>query len=316
MADRTKPEILITGAGGALAGQVIQKMKQLYSIIAVDFKGKVQPEEGVVFYHLDFSKRGFEEVFRKHDIKGVIHLGRILLYEWNRYRRYNTNVLGTQQLLDLSLKYGVDRVIVLSTFYVYGAHPYNPSLIDETFPPKAACTSANLADSVELDYLASIYMLKYPQLNISILRPCNIVGPGIKNSVNLLLQRKYVPCLLGFSPMMQFIHAEDLANAIMLAYEQEHTGIYNVASNDCVPYLKAVESSGGFPVPILSLPPQLPLKIVRMLNIREFPDFLLEHYKYPVILDGALFRKTFGFEPQHTLKDIFFILQRIEIIDG
>jgi UDP-glucose 4-epimerase len=305
MATKKKKSILITGIGGGLAHHVINKLKDDYEVIGVDFKERAHYDESVKYYRIDFSKRGFEEVFRKHKFDGVIHLGRILLYKWNRLRRYNTNVLGTQRLFDLCNKYKVKKVIVLSTFYVYGAHPYNPSLIDEMFPLKASNNSADLADAVELENLSTIYMLKYPDLNLTILRPCNIVGPQVQNSVSLLLMKKYAPSFLGFSPIMQFIHVDDLADAIILSYKKIKSGIYNVVNDDWIPYQKALEMAGCKSFPIAPFPPILSKMIVSVLNYREFPPFLLNYYKYPVILDGNLFKKTFDFKPKYALSEIF-----------
>jgi UDP-glucose 4-epimerase len=307
MSNMKKKKVLVTGAGGALAQRVINKLKlrREYEIIGVGFKENTYFDDTITNYRIDFSKRGFEMIFREHQLDAVIHLGRILLYEDSAIRRYNVNVTGTKKIFDLSLKYGVKHVIVLSTFYVYGAHPYNPSLIDEMFPLKASNNSSDLADAVELEYLSSLYMLKYPELHTTILRPCNILGPGVQNSVSALLDRKYVPCLLGFSPIMQFIHVDDLAEAIALTYEMPSPGVYNIVTEDWLPYQKAIKLAGGFPTAIPPFPPSLSRQIVRMMNIKEFPDYLLNYYKYPVVLDGSLFRHTFPFNPKYSLDDIF-----------
>lgn len=150
----------------------------------------------------------------------MIHLGRLIASQETRMRRYNANVLGTQKLFELSHKYGVKQVTVMSTFHVYGAIAYNPALIDEDAPLKAAELTMDLVDSVELENLANIYLWKYPDIHITVLRPCNIVGPGVRNTISLLLSSKYAPVLAGFSPMMQFIHIDDMADAIVVAHKE------------------------------------------------------------------------------------------------
>jgi len=147
-------------------------------------------DQDIPSYFVHITKRGFEDIFREHDIDGVIHLGRMSTDESNRFSRYNANVLGTQKLLDLCIKYNVGQVLILSTFFVYGANAYNPAPLDENAPLKASELTKNLVDTVELENLAHIYMWKHPELNITILRPCNIVGPGVRNSTSLLLSSK------------------------------------------------------------------------------------------------------------------------------
>ncbi|KZZ46299.1 NAD-dependent epimerase, partial [Oleiphilus sp. HI0085] len=204
-----KKNVLVTGAAGALAQQVINRLRDEYQIAAVDFRKITYHSDDIPSYKVDFNKRVFEDLFKHHDFDSVIHLGRISSAEETRMRRYNANVLGTQKLLDLSHKYGISNVIVLSTYHVYGSSPYNPALIDETAPLKAAELTMDLVDSVELESLANIYLWRYPDLNITILRPCNIVGPGVRNTISNLLSSKYAPVLMGFSPIMQFIHIDD-----------------------------------------------------------------------------------------------------------
>jgi len=302
---KIKKTVLVTGAAGALAQQVINRLRDEYQIIAVDFRKLSYHSDDIPSYKIDFNKRGFEDIFKQYDFESVIHLGRISSAEETRMSRYNANVLGTQKLLDLSHKYGINNVIVLSTYHVYGASPYNPALLDETSPLKAAELTMDLVDSVELENLANIYLWRYPDLNITILRPCNIVGPGVRNTISSLLSSKYAPTMMGFSPIMQFIHIDDMADAVTLAHKQSIRGVYNVATNDWVSYQDALEYCGCTEIPIPSIPPILPKVITSLLNLKMFPSYLLNYFKYPVVINGENFNKTFGFKAKRPLKEIF-----------
>lgn len=300
-----RPCILITGAAGALAKQVIERLRPTCDLVAVDSRIKVPLGDDIPSYCIDFNHRNFEDLFRRYPFDGVIHLGRIRSSQSTRMRRYNANVLGTQKLLDLSHKYDIHRIVVLSTFHVYGAMAYNPALIDESAPMKSAGLSADLIDSVELENLANIYLWRYPELNISILRPCNIVGPSVSNTMSRLLASPRAPVLAGFSPMMQFIHIDDMADAIVLAYHKSARGVFNVAPEDWVAYQKALELCGCARTYLPSIPPVLPRLVLRTLRLQSFPAYLMDFFKYPVVIDGRVFAKEFGFQPQRPLKEIF-----------
>lgn len=300
-----KPQILVTGAGGALARETMSLMKSKYRIVAVDFRREVEFKYGIPSYHVDINKRNFEDIFRKHEFDGVLHLGRIGPDVSNRFSRYNINVLGTQNLLELCRKYEVSRVIVLSTYFVYGASPYNPSLMDESTPKKASELTQELVDAVELENLCIIYLWKHPELEMTLLRPCNIAGPGIRNSMSLLLSRRFAPVLAGFSPMMQFIHVRDMARAIVAALDNNHPGVYNLAPADWIAYQDALDECGCRLLPIPSVPPALTRRISRLLKWKMFPAYLINYLKYPVIIDGGHFNETFDFHTEYGLKDIF-----------
>lgn len=300
-----RPWILITGAGGTLAQLVISRLKEDYRIIALDFRHKPDIRGCEDSYCVQFTKREFEDIFRKYPISGVIHLGRISAQQQNRASRYNANVIGSKKLLDLCVQYGVSQVQVLSTYHVYGAHPYNPALLDEDAPLKAAELTMDLVDSVELENLAAIYLWRNPEINVTVLRPCNIVGPGINNTMARLLSSHWAPWVVGFSPMMQFMHVDDAASAVARSFRKKQRGIFNVAPDDWVSYTKALEASSCRRFPIASMPESAPHRISRLLGWRSFPRHLVNYFKYPVIIDGSLFRDTFGFEPRYSLNEIF-----------
>lgn len=297
-------QVLVTGAAGTLARHVIRRLKTDHDVIAVDFRYAARLGPRVPSYKLDVTKRGFEDVFRKHRIDSIIHIGRIGP-EVSRESRYNANVLGSRRMFDLALNYGVSKVVVLSTFYVYGASPYNPALLDESSPLKASNLTMDLVDSVELENLANIYLWRYPELNMSILRPCHIAGPGVRNSMSMLLSQPLVPYLVGFSPMMQFIHVDDMAHAIELASRRTHPGIYNVAPADWLPYQDVLRECGCIGVPLPSVPGDLAVMASRIMKWRAFPSFLVDYFKYPVIIDGSLFERTFDFRIQRPISEIF-----------
>lgn len=301
-----KKTVLITGAGGATAKRVISQLQTNYNIVGVDFRREIKLGKNIPCYLIDTYKRNFEDIFRAHKIDGVIHLGRVGSIRASNFRsRYNTNVIGTKKLLDLCIKYKVQQVLILSTYFVYGADAFNPSLLDEQTPLKASGLTLDLVDSVELENLATLYYHKHPEINLTILRPCNIVGPGVNNTISRLLSSKRAPVLTGFSPMMQFIHIEDMAEAIKLAYANNIAGIYNIAPNDYISYQHALKASGCKRIFVPSVPPALARTVVKSMRLKRFPSYLINYFKYPVIIDGSLFKKTFKFTPKRGLDEIF-----------
>jgi UDP-glucose 4-epimerase len=96
-----------------------------------------------------------------------------------------------------------------------------------------------------------------------------------------------------------------MADAIVLAHAQCKRGVYNVAPNDWIAYQDALDLCDCFKIPLPSIPPVVPRLLTQILGLKSFPGFLFNYFKYPVIIDGGLFERTFGFKAKRPLREIF-----------
>ena len=292
--------ILVTGAAGSLARIVTEMLAPQDEIVGADVRPLPpgRPFEGE-FYCVRYTQRRMAEVFRRHKPEVVVHLGRIRGTEsLSTSYRYNQNVLGTRNLFDLALKHGARRVVVLSTFHVYGAHQHNHVGLTEDAPLRASQIFPQLADAVELDHTATSYLWRYRRVETLVLRPANIVGPSLNNMISRLLRAKAVPRLLGYDPMLQFLHERDCARAICLAVNSKRWGVYNVAGEGAVPWSKAIKLADAVPMPIphfLAYPMVGSLAALRLI----FPKHMMDYFRYPTVISDDLFREDFGYRPQY-----------------
>ena len=292
--------ILVTGAAGSLARIVTEMLAPQDEIVGADVRPLPpgRPFEGE-FYCVRYTQRRMAEVFRRHKPEVVVHLGRIRGTEsLSTSYRYNQNVLGTRNLFDLALKHGARRMVVLSTFHVYGAHQHNHVGLTEDAPLRASQIFPQLADAVELDHTATSYLWRYRRVETLVLRPANIVGPSLNNMISRLLRAKAVPRLLGYDPMLQFLHERDCARAICLAVNSKRWGVYNVAGEGAVPWSKAIKLADAVPMPIphfLAYPMVGSLAALRLI----FPKHMMDYFRYPTVISDDLFREDFGYRPQY-----------------
>ncbi len=69
---KKKLTVLITGAAGALAQQVIQRLRDQVQIVAVDFREQTFHSDDIPSYKLDYNKRVFEDLFKSYDFDSLI----------------------------------------------------------------------------------------------------------------------------------------------------------------------------------------------------------------------------------------------------
>lgn len=119
---------IVTGGCGFIGSHIVDRLVKLnINVIVIDDLSATENEkfyfnESAKYYHLDISnKNDIEPLFENVDY--VFHLAaesRIQPAIQNPLRAYNVNVIGTLNVLELSKKYGIKRIMYSSTSSVYG----------------------------------------------------------------------------------------------------------------------------------------------------------------------------------------------------
>ncbi len=301
-------KVLITGIAGGQGRLVARKLlarRERYRVHGVDrvaWKGR---PARVALSIADVRKKKFEDVIRRERPDAIVHLAAIRHFSTHPAVRHEVNVNGTKRLIEFAVSHGVKNVVVCSSSYVYGALPENPYYMDESFPLSVSRTYPEVRDLSEMDMLASAYLWEFPETAIAVLRPVNVLGYHVHSAIGRYLRSDYVPTLLGFDPMMQFIHEDDLAEVIVLAIERNTRGVFNVVGPAAVPLHVAIKEIGGRALPL----PEILLKgAIRRLfrwGLYPFPSGAMDFIKYQCTLDGGRLREATGFEPRFSLAETF-----------
>jgi UDP-glucose 4-epimerase len=297
--------ILIIGMAGGLAkitAQLIVKKYPNARIIGVDSReitGSIKTQN-IHYKKIRYTRGNFEKLFRDEEFDIVYHLGRMSHADTSPLasleQRLDLNLMGTKRILDLSLKFCVKKVIILSTYHVYGALSDNPVFINEDQPLRASIKHPELRDVVEMDQIATNWMWKNQgEIETLVLRPSTIVGPQIKNTMTRFLITPYVPVCSDFNPMFQFVHEFDMATILLRSLEEMPTGIYNISPDECIS-LKSAKTALKCPaIPIPSFALYAGLKLIST-GLWSFPNYLLDYIKFACITDNSLLKAHLGNE--------------------
>lgn len=295
-------KILIIGIQGALAkmtAELLIKNDPNVQIHGVDSRAiaDIPKRSQLTAQQIKYNRTNFEKLFREHQFENVLHLGRLGQSNTlgNIHKRIDINLVGTNTILDLAQKFHAKKVVILSTHHVYGALPDNPMFLKEDAPLRASFKYAELRDVVEMDQMCTNWMWKYQnEIQTVVLRPSNIIGPQIKNSITQYLKTPYAPLPIDYNPMFQFIHEFDMANIVVQALEKLNTGIYNVAGDDVISLHEAADIIGvkKIKVPIIAVE-----QLARFLTpVWKFPLYMLDYIKFPSTLDNSELKKALGKE--------------------
>ena len=139
------------------------------------------------------------------------------------------NVDGTQRLVEACADAGVAKVVHTSSSAVFGVPATNPVLPSTAPQPAEAYGHAKLAAEW------AVLRANADGLDASIVRPRTILGHGRLGIFGILFEwiaDGADPVVLGDGTnRYQFVHADDLADACLLAGERAGPGLFNVGTD-------------------------------------------------------------------------------------
>jgi UDP-glucose 4-epimerase len=288
--------ILVTGIAGGLAQRVAERLlSEGHTVIGVDYREVHHPvSKAIKVYRANYNKTIIEDVFKHHAFDVVLHLGRVGNLKESPGKRFDLNVVGSQKIMNLCNQHHVKRLVVLSTFHIYGAHHANHVPISEEDPLRAGLDFPQLGDAIQLDNMASTWVYQFPAVCTTVLRVTNVVGPNISNAMSSFLRKSTVPYVLGFNPMTQFIHEDDLTDAILATMNRYERGVFNVAGDALMPWRTALKLARAKIRPL----PGAMVDVYITLAANSFPSYLVNFFKYPCVITDEKFRKTFDWAPK------------------
>ncbi|HTA42733.1 MAG TPA: NAD-dependent epimerase/dehydratase family protein [Bryobacteraceae bacterium] len=216
---------------------------------------------------------------------------------------------GTANLLRASLEQNVAKVVYTSTSAVFGAPKILPVTEETTASPMEVYGRAKLAgETVCHEYAAR-------GLDASIVRSPTILGHGRLGIFQLFFEWIYrgsnIPVLGGGKNKFQFIHADDLADACILASQRKGAETYNCGADRFGTMREAIEhlcryAGTGSRVRSLPLGPiVLGMNIASALRVSPLAPYHALMYGRPMYFDVTKAKTQLGWRPRYSNEEMF-----------
>ncbi len=244
------PKILVTGGAGFIGSAFVRylvnkgdgSLSRTVPVIIdkLTYAGDLRRLEEVKgkfkFYKTDIcNKKQIEAIFNKENPDIIVHLAAESHVDRsinNALPFIETNIKGTQILMDASRKFRVKKFIFISTDEVYGE--ISKGKFDENSPVKP--NSPYAASKAAADLLAQSYVrtYKFPAI---IIRPSNNYGPWqypeklIPLAILRIIEGGKVPVYGKGQNAREWLYVDDCARGIMKIMRKGKIGqIYNLGS--------------------------------------------------------------------------------------
>ncbi len=252
-------KVLVTGCAGFIGWRVSQMLLQEgYTVVGIDNINdaydvrlkqqrleELRSQLGFTFYRLDISDRAqLEHLFTAHRESkpwdAVVNLAAragVRQSLDNPWVYYETNVIGTINLLELSRTYEIQKFVLASTSSLYGSDNPRPfredANTDRPLSPYAASKKAAEALCYTYHYLYG--------LDITVLRYFTVYGPAGRPDMSIFRFIKWIaeeePIQLygDGSQERDFTYVDDIARGTIKALRPLGYEIINLGSDHPVP---------------------------------------------------------------------------------
>lgn len=298
-----KNVVAITGVAGYWGMRLANKLTENPDIklIGIDAEKPPIEKDGLDFIQADIRNPLLVDLLINEKVDTLCHLAVKDSYSLNE-NDFDLNVMGTLKLLGAAVEAGVKKIIIKSSTQIYGAKPNNPGYFLEDHPLRGSRRYGYTRDMLEIETFINGFRRQHPEIFITTLRFANIIGPKADTPMNRLLSNPYAPLLLGFDPMMQFIHEDDVVSSLVHACQYDLQGAINVAADGLLPLNRSLRLAGRLPIQVIHPFAYWSTNSTRSSAQKYFPlepDYL----RYRWIADIHKMSELFNFAPIYTAEE-------------
>jgi UDP-glucose 4-epimerase len=261
----------------------------------------------VRYEHLDVRDAArVHELLVRERPDALVHLAFVFNPIHDEHAMYEVDVNGTSNVLEAAAEAEVEQVLVTSSATAYGAFPDNPVPLTEEHPVRGVPSFEYARDKAESDRICQLWANQYPDRTMTIVRPTVVFGPSVDNFiVRLLTAQPFVANLGNGGAWVQFVHEDDLVDALTGLLAGRHGGTFNIAADGTMALRECAEALGR---PFLRVPRRAYWGLTALLwrlRIGDAPPGYLHFVVNPWVVSNEKLKRTLGWEPRHTTRETF-----------
>ena len=299
----------ITGLRSFLGGGLAARLAALDPrprVVGLDRRRPFRLDERVDFREVDFTAPGADTSLagwlERDEIQTLVHLAFRTDPGPDLAADHELDTEGSLQVLRACEAAKVRKLVVASTTMCYGARADNPNFLSEEHPLRGHPDAHGVADRIETEELVARWRDAHPDVEVTVLRCCWICGPSVRNRTLRYLSLPVVPVPLGYDPLIQLIHEDDVLDVFERVALESHPGVFNVVGDGALPLSHLLRLSGQralpLPTPLLHRLAYLPAQG----QTGDPPSAFYDYLRYLWVADGRRGWEAFG-KPHYTTKE-------------
>lgn len=318
--------IVVTGATGNLGTALLRRLADEPEV-AVHGVTRRPPERRDAYRHvewtpIDLGRDGAEhpltEVCRGAD--AVVHLAWLIQPSHDERTLYKVNVAGSDRVFTAALAAGVPHLVHMSSVGAYSPAAKDHT-VDETWPTDGVSSSYYSRHKAAVEHLLDEVEREHPELKVTRVRPGLILQPEAAAEIRRYFLGPLVPPALfkirlpvlplPRTMVLQFAHADDVADAVAKVVLGGHGGAFNIVSDPVVTPRVLAEVMGTRHVPIPPTALRTAAKVSWHLRLQPTSHGWVDLALTAPLLDASKAMAELGWKPRHNARDTL-----RELLDG
>ncbi|MFD4668484.1 NAD-dependent epimerase/dehydratase family protein [Lentzea sp. NPDC058450] len=304
-------KVVVTGATGNVGTALLRRLAEEPDIEAHGISRRapanVPPYSGVPWTPVELGRPGAEEVLKGvfDQADAVVHLAWLIQPARDERLLYRTNVAGSAQVFAAAVGAGVPHLVHMSSVGAYSPGSKDRR-VDESWPVDGVSTSTYSRHKAAVEHMLNKFE---SQLLISRPRPGLILqseaGSEIRDYflgslVPKSLFRQRIPVVpVPRDLVIQFVHADDVADGLVRILKQRPPGAVNLAAEPVVTPRALAEVLGGRHVAVPAKALRLLADATWRLRLQPTPAGWVDLALKSPLLDSSRARTELGWEPRH-----------------
>ena len=308
-------QYVVTGGSGYIGTRLVSLLAErdeTERVVIADLRPPRAKRPKIDFEPLDVRDAGrCRELLERTRPDALVHLAFILNPMRDERTMYDIDVNGTSNVLEAAAAAGVGQVLVTSSTTAYGAFPDNPVPLTEEHPVRGVADFEYARDKTESDRLCQLWALQHPERVMTIVRPCIVFGPNVDNYIShAWTDQPFLVDVGGAHTPVQFVHEDDLVDAITGLLEGRHAGIYNITGDGTLNWGESAELIG---MKVRRMPFRLAWRIGSIMwraGRAETPPGNLHFLLHPWVASNEKVKRTLDWRPRYTSRQAFLSTMR------
>lgn len=297
-------KIALTGGTSTLGNLLISKLVDSTAVNEIhifDIRAPLITSNKIIFHRMnlvrDDSDSELAKILIEQNIDTFVHGALFSGPNRNQALSREVESIGTFHVLNAVAEAKIKKLLVHSSTFVYGAHAQNPNFIPETSTLKPIGPTF-VRTRVDVEKQIQEFARDYTETAVTVLRFAPILGPNASNVRARYFLAQMIPKVLGYDPLLQFIHEEDALQASLLALSHKKAGVFNIVGSGVLPLSTGIHLSGKIPVPVATPICRTIFGIGYALRLWELPSVMMSFFQYLCVADGKKAQKVLGFTPR------------------